>query len=135
MGGMIDDTRKLLQDLIAPELKALQEQVKALEASTRTGFTSLEKSMGARFSGLETTISANKDVVLAQVRSLEGKVDSNHASVLNTLNIEKRLEQLERLQRQQSPETVRFGSYKAGETGKAEAEAAAVERSEGEKMR
>jgi hypothetical protein len=98
MSGMIDDTRKLFQDLIAPELKALQEQVKALETSTGTGFTSVEKSMDARFSALETVISANKDVVLAQIRSLEGKVDSNHASVLNTLNIEKRLEQLERLQ-------------------------------------
>jgi uncharacterized protein YqgV (UPF0045/DUF77 family) len=98
MSGMIDDTRKLFQDLIAPEFKALQEQVKALETSTGTGFTSVEKSMHARFSALETVISANKDVVLAQIRSLEGKVDSNHASVLNTLNIEKRLEQLERLQ-------------------------------------
>src|SRR6266851_7569325 len=95
---MIDDTRKLFQDLIAPELKALQEQVKALETSTGTGCTSVEKSMDARFSALETVISANKDVVLAQIRSLEGRVDSNHASVLNTLNIEKRLEQLERLQ-------------------------------------
>ena len=98
MSGMIDDSRKLFQDLIAPELKALQEQVKALEVLTNAGFASLDKSIDARFSALERVIGANKDVVLAQIKSLEGKVDSNHASVLNTLNIEKRLEQLERLQ-------------------------------------
>jgi hypothetical protein len=98
MSGMVDDTRKLLQDFLTPELKARQEQVKALDTSTRLGFTSLEKTIDARLSALETAIGANKDIVLAQVRSLEGKVDSNHASVLNTLNIEKRLEQLERLQ-------------------------------------
>ena len=95
---MIDDSRKLIQDFIAPELKALQEQVKASEALTNAGFTSLNKVIEARFSALETAISSHKDVVLAQIKSLEGKVDSNHASVLNTLNIEKRLEQLERLQ-------------------------------------
>jgi hypothetical protein len=88
MSGMVDDTRKLLQDFLTPELKALQEQVKALDNSTRLGFTSLEKTIHARLSALETAIGANKDIVLAQVRSLEGKVDSNHASVLNTLNIE-----------------------------------------------
>jgi len=84
MSGMIEDTRKLLQDLVSPDLKALQEQV-----------AGLEKIINARFTALESTISSNKDVILANIISLEGKVDSNHASVLNSLNLDKRIEKLE----------------------------------------
>jgi hypothetical protein len=60
MGGMIDDSRKLHQDFIAPELKALQEQVKALGVLTRAEFTSLNKTMDVRLSALESAIGSNK---------------------------------------------------------------------------
>ena len=36
--SIVDDTRKLLQDLIAPELRALQVQVSSLEKTTDARF-------------------------------------------------------------------------------------------------
>ena len=38
--SIVDDTRKLLQDLIAPELRALQVQVSSLEKTTDARFAS-----------------------------------------------------------------------------------------------
>ena len=99
---MIDDSRKLLQDLITPDLKALQAQVAALEKLVDERTTGLGSAIGnskevllERFSALEITIGANREVVLAQIKSLEGKVDSNHASVLHSLDIDRRLERVE----------------------------------------
>ncbi|SNS35211.1 hypothetical protein SAMN05421770_101620 [Granulicella rosea] len=104
--SVIDNTRKLMQDLIAPELKALQVQVSSMERSILSSLAASDKTtkaqfeaMDARMKALEGALLGTKDVLVAQTKSLEGKVDSNHASILHSLDIDKRLEQLERLQR------------------------------------
>jgi hypothetical protein len=43
--GMIDDTRKLLQDLVTPDLRALSERVEALEKRVDLGFSDLKQTM------------------------------------------------------------------------------------------
>ena len=76
--GMIDDIRKLLQDLISPEFKALQAQVKANDDASKQRDDALSAKMDRKF-----------EMVIA-------KMDSNHAPILNALNIDKRGEAIER---------------------------------------
>jgi len=45
----VDDTRKLLQDLVAPDLKSIQTEIHALSERVN----SLEKSMDQRFTAAE----------------------------------------------------------------------------------
>jgi len=75
---MIDDIRKLLQDSISPEFKALQAQVKANDDASKQRDDALSAKMDRKF-----------EVVIA-------KMDANHATILNALNIDKRVEAIER---------------------------------------
>ncbi|HZL28843.1 MAG TPA: hypothetical protein VFC39_20125 [Acidobacteriaceae bacterium] len=75
---MIDDIRKLLQDLISPEFKALQAQVKANDDASKQRDDALSAKMDRKF-----------EMVIA-------KMDANHATILNALNIDKRVEAIER---------------------------------------
>ena len=76
--GMIDDIRKLLQDLITPDLKALQVTVSAADEASKARDLALEAEMDLKF-----------QAVLA-------KMDANQAALLNAMNIEKRVEAIER---------------------------------------
>ena len=76
--GMIDEIPKLLQDLISPEFKALQAQVKANDDASKQRDDALSAKMDRKF-----------EMVIA-------KMDSNHATILNALNIDKRVEAIER---------------------------------------
>ncbi len=87
----IEDVRKVVQDLVAPDLKAIDGRL-----------TGLEKSMNARADAIVTRLDASEqvsrarhDALVAALKALEGKVDSNHAAVLHALDIDKRLERLE----------------------------------------
>jgi len=54
--SVIDDTRKLLQDFLAPELRELTARVDALENRMNDRFDSIEKRTDARFDTLEKRI-------------------------------------------------------------------------------
>jgi hypothetical protein len=47
--SVIEDTRKLLQDFLTPELRELAARVEALEERMHARFGTLEKRMDARF--------------------------------------------------------------------------------------
>jgi hypothetical protein len=51
--SVIEDTRKLLQDFLAPELRELSARVDALEDRMNARFDSFEKSVDARFDAAE----------------------------------------------------------------------------------
>jgi len=51
--SVIEDTRKLLQDFLAPELRELTARVDALENRMSDRFDTLERRMDARFVALD----------------------------------------------------------------------------------
>jgi hypothetical protein len=51
--SVIEDTRKLLQDFLAPELRELSGRVDALEERMNARFDAFEKEVGARFDSAE----------------------------------------------------------------------------------
>ncbi len=81
--GVVDDVRKALQDVVAPDLKALQVEV-------REGFMSVEKVAAIRH-----------ELVLAELRNAQTIAESRHEAILKALDIDKRLERIEARQASQ----------------------------------
>jgi hypothetical protein len=71
--GIIEDVRKVIQDLVTPDLKAIS----------------------ARVDSLADRIASLKEIMEANNKALNAKIDSNQATILHSLNIDKRLEALE----------------------------------------
>ncbi len=111
--SFVDDTRKLLQDLIAPELKSLQVQIASVEKSV----SSLEKTMDARFSAVNDKLAAmndkmdaQKESLLAETRVLSVTLNSSLSMMTRTLqDIDGRLRRME-----DDRDRVRFASPPAG---------------------
>lgn len=72
--SVINDVRKVIQDLVAPELQEIKADVR--------GF---------------------KEEVKSEFKRLEEKMDANHRETLNALNVDKRLALLEQSLQTQHP--------------------------------
>ncbi len=119
--GALEDVRKVIQDLVTPDLKALTVRVDSLEKTMGSRFSALEKTMDAKFSAIDARFSAMDDkfsamektfdakleavdtgsrlrdeAILVRLEGLANKMDANHQSLLYALNIDKRLEAIER---------------------------------------
>lgn len=88
--GVVEDVRKVIQDLVTPDLRALTARMDALEQVTEV-----------RFQQLSDRVKALADLVDVSYRALNAKMEANHATVMNALNIDKRLEALERAREEQ----------------------------------
>ena len=75
--GAVEDVRKALQDVIAPDLKALQVEV-------REGFASVERVAAIRH-----------ELVLAELRTSLAVAEARHESILKALDIDRRLDRIE----------------------------------------
>ncbi len=71
--SVVDDIRKLLQDVVTPDLKALD----------------------ARLLALDKKIDLTRELLTAQMKTLETIVATNHASLTHALDIDRRLERIE----------------------------------------
>ncbi|MDQ2924742.1 MAG: hypothetical protein M3R43_04195 [Acidobacteriota bacterium] len=83
--GMIEDIRKLLQDLVTPEFKSLQTQVKANDEASKLR----DEALSAKMDMLAKSVDSKFELVL-------NRMDAQHAMVINSLNIDKRVEVIER---------------------------------------
>jgi cell division septum initiation protein DivIVA len=87
----VDDTRKLLQDLVAPDLKSIQteihalsERVNSLEKTMEQRFSASDKSMDQRFTAAEEIAKIRHELILA-----------NLSAVMQNLNTDARLMRIE----------------------------------------
>jgi hypothetical protein len=71
--GAIDDTRKLLQDLVTPDLKALSVRVDALEKRVDWGFADLKQT----------------------IADVDARAERRHTALLVALHLEERVKRLE----------------------------------------
>ena len=96
--GAVEDVRKALQDVIAPNLKALQVEVKE-------GFASVDRQLAAvkdGFASVEKVAAIRHELVLAELRNARVIAESWHEAILKALDIDKRLERVEARQAQQA---------------------------------
>jgi hypothetical protein len=111
--GNVEDVRKVIQDFVAPDLKAMTVRIEALEKEMRLRFdrvdersssaeketklrfehvderfSSIEKEMNLRFDYVEKLAAARHETTMATMAA-------NQATIMNTLEMEKRLARLE----------------------------------------
>ena len=60
----IDDIRKLLQDIVSPDLKALDARV-----------TALDKKVDLRHDALDKKIGLTRDLILAEIREIKASME------------------------------------------------------------
>lgn len=90
--GSIEDSRKAVQDFLAPDLKALAARLEALEKEMHAGFAHAEKMNLERFS----SAAARHEALLATMAA-------NHASIMSMLEFDKRLTRIESERKAEPP--------------------------------
>jgi hypothetical protein len=122
--SMIDDARVLLQDVVAPDLKAISARLDALEHTAtqrfdandkandrrfetadktmKQGFESvsqrfidLKKSILQRFDSIEKLSDVRHELLILRIDSGTASADAKFDTILKALNIDRRMEQLE----------------------------------------
>ena len=107
--SVIDDTRKVLQDVIAPDLKAINVRLDAVERVVNLRFEQIDKRfeqidkrfeqmdkrMDERFAQNEKLTLAKFDQLLARIELLTSVVTANHESEMNAMDLNRRMERIE----------------------------------------
>lgn len=89
--GAVEDVRKAFQDIVAPDLKALQVEVKE-------GFASVDKQFAAvkdGFFSAEKVAAIRQELVLAELRTSLAVAEARHEAILKALDIDRRLDRIE----------------------------------------
>jgi hypothetical protein len=78
----IDDTRKVLQDFLAPELRELKARIEALEVRMSDRFSNVDKRFGhaesferERFDQAERNAETRHTALIAKIKGLENYAD------------------------------------------------------------
>ena len=95
--------RKVLQDFLAPELRAVQAhfdavdvRFDAIEEKIDTRFKAIEEKVDTRFDAIRSRFSALEDIATARHNEILAKIDGLKSS----LDLDKRVERLENRQPQ-----------------------------------
>jgi hypothetical protein len=106
----VDDIRKLLQDLVTPDLKSLQARVEALDAKMDSGFKASDAKMDSGFRAsdakmdfgfktldakLDFKIDATRDLLLAEMKVMQASMEANIAKLNHSLDLERRVAKIE----------------------------------------
>jgi len=83
----VDDIRRLLQDLVSPDLKSLQVRVEALDAK-----------MDAGFKTLDSKIDLTRDLLLVEMKVMQASMETIIAKLNNSLELERRVAKIENAQ-------------------------------------
>jgi hypothetical protein len=79
--SVIEDVRKVIQDLVAPELKSLSVQLNGFERELKVR---------------DELTQAKLETMRAKMEALGAKMDAQYASIMNALDLDKRVGLLER---------------------------------------
>lgn len=82
--SVVEDVRKAIQDLVAPDLKALDTTVRALDAAVKEGFAATEKLATVRH-----------ELILAELKTFQAIENARYESIMKALDVDRRLERLE----------------------------------------
>ena len=104
--GVIDDVRKAMQDVVAPDLKALAAEIKALDKKIDMRTDALDKKIDMRTDALDKKIDMRadaldekidlvRDLILAELRSMQTTMQAEFARMNHAIDMDRRLEKLE----------------------------------------
>lgn len=80
--GVYEEVKQALQDIVAPELKALQVEIKRLDEK----IDSLDERLNARIDSLDKSLNARMDSLDYKITSLDEKVNGRIDSMDKNIN-------------------------------------------------
>jgi len=90
--SVIEDVRKVFQDLVAPELKSLSVKLDGLEREMKVR----DEMTQTKLEALSAKIDSGERLTHAKQEALSAKMDAQYASIMNALDLDKRVGLLER---------------------------------------
>jgi hypothetical protein len=90
--GRLAKLRKVVEEEIGPDLKALSSSVDRFEWSMRSGFDSMQREMTTGFDQMDRKLAAEEGLSSLRHQVLLAKLDANSS----TLDLERRIALLER---------------------------------------
>jgi hypothetical protein len=104
--GTIEETRKLVQDFLAPELREIKARIEALEGTTKTRFDAVQvqfEPVQVQFAALEDTMKSRFDAVDRVIAAQNAMMAAQHSAVMNAIaNLENYTALAERLTKLES---------------------------------
>jgi hypothetical protein len=94
--SVIEDVRKVVQDLVAPELKSLSVKLDSFERESKLRDENLALDSKMRDEITQAKIEIVRDSLGARMDALSAKMDAHYSSVMNALDLNRRVETLER---------------------------------------
>ena len=101
--SVIEDVRKVIQDLVAPELKSLsvkldniEKEAKLRDDNLNAKIDSRDEMTQTRFEALNAKIDSGERLTHAKLEAVSAKMDAQYASIMNALDLDKRVGLLER---------------------------------------
>jgi len=82
--GAVEDIRKVIQDLVTLDLKAMDARVVALE-----------QKFDLKFDLLDKKIDCKSELLQSDIRNLTAIVAANQAAIMHALDIDRRVERIE----------------------------------------
>ena len=80
----IEDVRKVMQDVVAPNLKALSAEIKALD-----------KKIDRRVDALEDKLKLTRDLILAEMKAMHASLSGELERLNHAIELDRRVEKLE----------------------------------------
>lgn len=93
--SVYDQVKQALQDVVVPEIKALQIEIKRLDEKIDNRFASLDEKIDTRFISLDGKIDSLRREMTAEIKRLDDKVDNLDEKIDTAIQIRERLAALE----------------------------------------
>jgi hypothetical protein len=108
--SVVEDVRKVVQDLVAPELKSLAVKLEGIELEVKlrgenvatkietvqTRIENAEKILTSKIESSDREAKVRDDLTHVKLEALTAKMEAQYQSILYSLNLDKRVETLER---------------------------------------
>ena len=82
--GAIDDIRKVMQDVVAPDLKALDARISALD-----------KKIDIRVDALEEKLNLTRELILSEMKVMHSSLSAEMGRLQHAIELDRRVEKLE----------------------------------------
>ncbi len=73
--GVYEEVKQALQDIVAPELRALQVEIKRLDEKIDSGMQRLDEKIDSGIQRLDAKIDSKHNEIVSEIKRLDEKID------------------------------------------------------------
>ena len=93
--GVYEQIKQAFQDIVAPEIKTLQLEIRRLDEKFDSNFSRLDEKIGITSQRLDGKVDSLKAEILSEIRRLDSRLDSLERELKLAIEIRERLAALE----------------------------------------